>query len=376
MYSTPQSPPLMSRSLYKDTLDFLIRCSTIEVEGNHLRRLQLMAAMVGSCMRTKHCSLEGISRQEGEDERQSESRVKQAKRWLMSKWTDWETFFAPYIAPLLGQMARSGQLVFIIDGTETGQGCATLMLSVVWKNYAIPVVWMTREGEKGHFTDAQHTDLVRKCLSLLPTSGQFRVVLLGDGEFDGQSLRELCWDNNWEFVLRTSLDRRVDVGGETARIDSLLPLLDSQRIVFIENGCGRDNALLWKDKGFKDPIPLLTNMDLGAMACRYYRYRFKIETMFKQMKSAGFHLHKSMLANPQRICNLMLVLAIAFIFTFCVGLLIKECDKAVLAPITRADRVSSMGLITLAQKAFAHLTDLAYYLFYNLAKNFVTFLSS
>lgn len=365
----------MSRSLYKSTLNFLIRCSKSPAKGNHLRRLNVLAGMVSSCIRTKRCSLEGISRPEDEDMRQSESRIKQAKRWLMSKWTDWDTFFAPYIAPLLYRLAEKGEIVIAMDGSETGQECTTLMLSVIWGKYAIPIVWAARKGGKGHFSDAAHTELARKCLSVLPIGRQCRIVLLGDGEFDGQGLRALCWDSGWEFVLRTSLDRQVDLGGEQGRLDSVLPLLEDRTIVFLECGCGRDNALLWKGKGFDSPIPLLTNMELGQMACRYYKLRFKIETMFKQMKSAGFHLDKSMLSCPERVANLLLVLSIAFIFTFCTGLLIKKCEKAVICPITRADRVHRMGPITLAQKAFSHVSDLAYYLFSILSKNLEDFFS-
>ena len=365
----------MSRSLHKSTLNFLIRCSNVPAQSNHLRRLNVLASMVSSCIRTKRCSLEGMSRPaEGEqDKRQSESRLKQAKRWLMSKWSDWDIFFAPYIALLLSRLMQKGEIILAMDGSETGQKCATLMLSVIWGKYAIPIVWISRKGGKGHFSDATHTELARKCLSILAQGLPCRVVLLGDGEFDGQGLRDFCWENGWEFVLRTSLDRQVNFGGETGRLDSVLPLLEGREIVFFEGGCGRDNALLWKSKKFDNPIPLLTNMDLGQMACKYYKLRFKIETLFKQMKSAGFHLDKSMLSCPERIANLLIVLSLAFIFTFCTGLLIKQCDKAVISPIVRADRVHRMGPITLAQKAFDHVSDLAYYLFSILSRNLEAF---
>ncbi len=131
--------------------------------------------------------------------------------------------------------------------------------------------------------------------------------------------------------------------------------------------------LLWKLREFNTPIPLLTNMDLGQMACKYYKRRFKIETMFKQLKSAGFQLHKSMLDQPQRIQNLIIILALTFIFTFGVGMLLKECANDVISSICRADRVHKMGPITLAKKAFAHVSDLAYYLFSIFSKNFNTF---
>jgi hypothetical protein len=366
----------MSRSLYKDTLNFLRRCSNLEVKGNHLRRLKVLAGMICACTRTKRCSLAGISVSSASDTRQSESRIKQAKRWLSSKWTDWDAFFAPYIAYLLHHLAKSGELILVIDGSETGQGCCTLMLSVLWRGYAIPIVWFTRQGPKGHFSDQAHTDLVRQFSQIFCPAQACRIVLLGDGEFDGIQLRDYCQEQGWEYVLRTSLDRPVDFGGESGRIDALLPLLLKRKLVFIEHACGRSHAILWKGKGFNDPIPLLTNMDVGEMACQYYKRRFRIETLFKHLKSAGFQLQKSMLANIERIQNLIIVAAMAFIFTFCIGLIVKEQPAVVVASFLRFDRMHKMSPITVAQLALDDHSDLAYYIFSMMSKNFADFFSS
>jgi hypothetical protein len=142
--------------------------------------------MICSCIRTKNSSLEGISRPEGACEKQSESYVKQAKRWLSSKWTDWETFFAPYTEQFVNTIASKGELVLILDGSETAAGCVTLMLSVLWRGYAIPLVWITREGTKGHFTEDIHIEVLELSKKILPDG--CRIVLLGDGEFDGERL--------------------------------------------------------------------------------------------------------------------------------------------------------------------------------------------
>jgi len=367
---------LMSRSLYKDTLDFLRKRSEHEVKGNHLRRLKILAKMIHSCAKTKRCSLSGLAGTRACDIRQSESRIKQVKRWLCSKWTDWDAFFAPYIAYLLKHLAKSGELVLAIDGSETGQDCCTLMLSVLWRGYAIPIVWLTRKGPKGHFSDQVHTDLVRRFHQILNLDGTCRVVLLGDGEFDGTELRTYCQEQGWEYVLRTSIDRQIDFGGEQGRIDQLLPLLDDRSVAFIENGCGISHAVLWKAKGFEHPIPLLTNMELGQMACQYYKRRFKIETLFKQLKSAGFQLQKSMLRDPERIQNLIIVATMAFIFTFCIGLIVKEQPADVVTVFLRFDRMHKMSPITVAQKAMQDHSDLAYYIFSMLSKNFAEFFSS
>lgn len=361
----------VSQSLYKSTLDFLIRQSPVRPKGNHLRRLNTFAAMICSCIRTKSSSLEGISRPEGTSEKQSESHVKQAKRWLSSKWTDWETFFAPYAEQFLLKIASKGELVLVMDGSETAAGCVTLMLSVVWRGYAIPLAWVTREGAKGHFSEDVHIQVLEMAKKIIPTG--CRIVLLGDGEFDGERLRGMCKGLKWEFVLRTSLDRKVDCGGESAHLGKLYPAEGSQ-IVFLEDACQGDNAILWWAKGFEAPIPLLTNMDLGEMACEYYRRRFKIETLFKQLKSAGFRLHKSMVEGAERVRNLILVVAFAFIFTFCAGLLMKKQPKAIVNSFARADRVNKMTPITLAQKCIDSALEFALSIFSNLSKNWDDFL--
>lgn len=287
------------------------------------------------------------------------------------------TFFAPYIAHLLTHLAKSGELVLVIDGSETGQNCCTLMLSVLWRGYSIPIVWMTRPGPKGHFSDQVHTDLVNRFSQIFVANHDCRIVLLGDGEFDGTKLRSYCEDQGWEYVLRTSLDRQVDFGtGESGRIDQLLLMLHDREMIFLEYACNASHAIMWKGKGFEQPIPLLTNMDLGQMACKYYKRRFKIETMFKQLKSAGFQLQKSMLNDPQRIQNLIIVAAIAFLFTFCIGLIVKEQPAALVAIFLRFDRMHKMSPITVAQQAMEDHSDLAYYIFSILSKNFAEFFSS
>jgi len=277
---------------------------------------------------------------------------------------------------LLGHLAKKGELVVIMDGSEVGRGCCALMLSAVWKGYAIPVVWTARKGPKGHFPDQMHTDLAALLWQLLSTLHPCRVVLLGDGEFDGPLLREWCQSRGWEYVLRTSLDRQVDCGGESARIDTLLPLIGRGGHIFLQYGCGASHAILWRKKGFEDPIPLLTNIDLGAMACKYYKRRFKIETLFRQLKSAGFQLHKSMVGCSERIQKLLIVVAMAFIFTFCIGIIVKKQPCQLVVGFLRFDRMQTMGCITVAQKALDAQSDLAYYIFSMLTKNFHDFLAN
>ncbi|MDZ7935222.1 MAG: transposase [Emticicia sp.] len=307
-----------------------------------------LSAMICSCMTSKKSSLESLSKNYDGKAFQKESYIKQSKRFLSSKWVDWNSFFAPFISPIVSQLALKGELNLIIDGTQTAGNCNTLMLSVIWRKYAIPLVWLTKVGEKGHFLENIHIDLLDLASNIIPKN--CRVVILGDGEFDGKLLRQRIQDLKWEYVLRTSKDRKIDSGcGEEVRFDQV-GLTSDQETTFISGASESSNAIYWLGKGFEEPIYLLTNMDLAEMACLYYRRRFKIELLFKQLKSAGFNLQKSMLEGEVRCSNLIMVLAFAFIFAFCLGLLVKKQAKEVINKIYRFDRIEIIRPIALAQK--------------------------
>ena len=112
-------------------------------------------------------------------------------------------FFCTLHQNIAKKIALKGELVLVIDGSETAGDCETLMLSVIWRKYAIPLAWLTKKEEKSHFPEDWHVELTTLTATIIPSD--CRVVLLGDGEFDGQKLRAKCKYLKWEFVLRTIL---------------------------------------------------------------------------------------------------------------------------------------------------------------------------
>jgi len=67
--------------------------------------------------------------------------------------------------------------------------------------------------------------------------------------------------------------------------------------------------------------------------------------------------------------NLLLVVAFAFIFTFCIGILLKNDSKATIAAFARWDRLDTMRPITLAQKCLSKAMEIANLIFSNFSKN-------
>lgn len=298
----------------------------------------------------------------------SESKIKQFKRFIMNKYTDQESFYLPFILPLLEKLSSAGELVFAIDGSTAGKECMVLMVSVIYKKRAIPIVWIARKGKKGHLPESFHCELIEKIIAIVPENS--RKILLGDGEFDGNSLQELLRVNGWNYVLRT---RKDTVAKEGYNDDFCLKSLGTGRgeyffisdILITQQQYGPVNLLVWHNKKYKEALYLLTNFDFPAEISRYYKKRFMIETFFADQKTKGFQLHRSRLDDPERIIHLLIAACLAYIFLLLVGL--QATNHQLLAQIHRKIRCD-WSLFTVGKRAFQHLIDQRtwYRLSYNL----------
>lgn len=368
MWFSSKNPPVhMRQSAHKDILNFLQQVIPEARNGQMRRRFCLMTSLIQGCIRNGRCGLESLS--EATDAYQTQKKsslLQQSKRWISNKWTDWQTFYLPFARHFLQSLAAKGEIIFIIDGSQTGAANTTLMLSVLCKGFAIPVAWVVKKGEKGHFPDEMHADLLKMVAQICPAG--CRIVLLGDGEFDSQALQEWCVNKHWIFVVRTSADRLIDFDGEVARFDSLQTTLS---ICFIPSALPLANAVYWRGKGHSKPLFLLTNLELSYEACHYYKRRFKIETLFKHLKSAGFYLHKTRLKCTTKLTNLIIVAAFAFVFSFCMGLFIKENEPVERVElIVRKDRLPKIDPIAIAQLAIKHNSESVLIFFSDISKNF------
>jgi hypothetical protein len=299
-----------------------------------------------------------------------ESRIKFVKRWVSNKWTDYKVHFLPSISWLLQRLSRAGELVLAMDGSEVGNGCTALMLSVVWKSRAIPVCWVVRTGSKGHFPEEMHVALLDMAWEILPSD--CRKVLLGDGEFDGCGLQARCRELGWEYVLRTSKDAVLHEDGEAFPFGRLSPAKGQRHfflpsVHFTSKKYGPVNAVVWHGPKHKDPVFLITSMELPHLACHYYKKRFKIETLFGDLKSRGFNVHRTKVSDPERVGNLLMLACLAFILVLCFG--INAPDLPYYAKFCRKDRCDC-SVFTLGARALAYCVDNALQFCLDISKNF------
>lgn len=321
-----------------------------------LRRMKVLCSMVSSILFSGRTELQQMALANPE-RKQHSSKVKQYKRLVMNKQVDLETYFFPYIIPLLKCLSTSGELVFSIDGSVVGRGCICLMFSVIYKGKAIPVVWDVYKRKKGHLPEKEHCALLKKLKELVPQD--CRVIITGDGEFDGCDWQSDILKMKWDYVLRTGKGKQItEACGDKFKAGSIC--LNEEETLFLE-GIGftkkelNANLFIWHGKGHKEPLILVTNLDFDAEIKRFYKKRFKIEPFFRDLKSQGFHINRSGLQHAKRLKRLLIAACIAYIF--CIMGSSKSYKTKFYDKFARTDR-ELLSLFQLGRRFILFLIDI------------------
>ena len=295
-------------------------------KGNAARHLNVLAGLVCGIVGSGKTNLPAIAGNVPFNA-QEESIVKQFERWAENKRIDVETYFLPCAKALLAALAPSG-LVLIMDGSVVGRGCLTLMVGVVYKKRVLPIAWLVVKGKKGHFPEDLHIAVLELAQPLIPEGAN--VKFLGDGEFDGVGLLATLNGWGWKYACRTGKNIKLYWEGEEFSYEDMGEAIGpgedfvAPNTLFTEKKYGPILAIAWWRKDCKEPIYLVSNMEVAEEACREYAKRFAIETFFSDQKSRGFHLHKSHISDPARLSRLMIAACFAYYWITYLGVAALE----------------------------------------------------
>lgn len=305
-----------------------------------------------------------------------------AKRFVDNKWTDFDTHYLPFLTKFLQAIIaftlHRSTLLLVIDGSQTGKGHATLMISIVWRNRGIPICWFVKKGSKGHFTEENHIALLEhahKILQPLLPDGM-SVKLLGDGEFDGVGLQESCLSCHWDYVVRTACDTVFYEDGDRFQAKAVTPAtgetcLFIPDLEFTEKRFRYVNFVCWHDsKKHEEPIYLISNLEEAMDIIEYYDQRFSIECLFKDLKSTSYNLHKTRLKSAFAISNLIIIAALAFIMVLSLGIQYEHSPLRKKVQRVRKDR-QVLSIFYFACKLLAYLleNDIGFSFSFQFSKN-------
>jgi len=324
----------------------LKKFSGAEHNGNEARHLNTLTALVCGIIRSRSVQLPKVARKAPTTEggyigcrTETESQVKRFYRWLKNEDVTQAIFFLPFAQQILNALSHD-TLVLLIDGTVVGRGCMALVIAVVYKQRALPIAWLVEKKKKGHFSEERHIELIQRVREMIPEVP--RVVLLGDGEFDGVDLQSIVNHCDWEYVLRTSETNNLCWEDQWFPYKETLSHVERGGVfvvpgaLFTQRGYGPVMGLTWWRKDCEEPIHLVTNMRCADEACRFYAKRFLIETCFSDGKGRGFNLQKSHLSVPERINRLLMATFLAYYWIVALG--VSAVQDGWQGVIHRADR--------------------------------------
>lgn len=252
---------------------------------------------------------------------QPASLAKRFQRFVKNERVIKEALFLPFAEMLLAHLA--GKRLFLsMDASQVGRNCMTLMVSVIYRQRALPLVWIVYEGRKGHTTADRHISVLQLLAMLLPSEAE--VVLLGDAEYDSVDLLDwvTTW-TSWRYVMRTEPRILINESGLAYRLSDLLSdqygTVAVADVLFSGRLFEAPMVVATWEQPHKKPLYLVSNHACLQDMVRFYGKRFKIETLFSDQKSRGFHIHKSHLRHPARVARLLLAAAIAYIWMIYLG---------------------------------------------------------
>ena len=121
-----------------------------------------------------------------------------------------------------------------------------------------------------------HLELLEELVSLVPATAS--VTFLGDGEFDSVALLDALEQLGWSWVCRTASNRVLFEGDERFRMQDVDVANERycylRQVGYSNERYGPVQVLVWQEPGYKEPVYLVTNLDVAEEAIWYYRKRF------------------------------------------------------------------------------------------------------
>jgi hypothetical protein len=294
-------------------------------KASTIKNTLLMVALILSGKTVNLWKLKaGVSKQLGNTGVDSRSHYQRLKRWL------WQEKATPGLWIQIAKASLSllgGQTdCFIIDGSSWKSGGLTyhfLTLSVLYQGVSVPIWWLEL-GRLGQSSQWHRQLLIRSALRLLDLQGK---VLLGDREYIGVEWFAALKRAGIGIVIRlrvSDYQAAIEASGTSiAKLEGKAKgqlgkviwqpfTLNSQSYTFVIVAYGNR-------RGKEEFLRLITTLT-PAEAVERYQQRYRIESMFKHLKTNGFNLEALHLEYGYKIRLMMAVVVLAYTLAVIYGL--------------------------------------------------------
>lgn len=221
------------------------------------------------------------------------------------------------------QAQTSGRMRLVLDGSKVGAGHQLLMVAILFRRRAIPLVWTWMRCAHGHSSVGKQLALLRYVQALLPAG--VPVLLVGDTEFESGLLQSQLQQWHWQYVLRQKPNNLVQLeqGADWRHFRDLVSKAGQSiwlpEVLLTARHALPVNLLAHWQRGEGQPWLLATNLPSRQATLRGYRLRMWIEEMFGDLKGHGFDLESTHLRHFTRLSRLTLLVVLLYIWLMTSG---------------------------------------------------------
>jgi hypothetical protein len=250
-------------------------------------------------------------------------REAEAKAGTHRRQLDLEACWAPWLNWVLEGWSGT-QLAVVLDATSLGSRFVLLVISVVYRGCAVPILWKVLIAGVKQPWKPEWEALLKTLRGRVPPA--WTVIVLADRGLYAQWLFEAIVQIGWHPMLRVNLGGSFRPEGwyHWVPFRQLVPAIGRRwqgyGTAFTQPKTRLNCTLLacW-EAGHDAPWLILTNVPPHAAEACWYGLRAWIEQGFKKIKSGGWQWQYTRMTDPNRAERLWLAIAITTWWLLAVG---------------------------------------------------------
>lgn len=294
----------------------------------NLARIKFISLFIIALTKVRTVSFESLARAFDVQADESSS-LRRIQRFISSYSLD-----SDLIAKLIFHLLpNKEQLTLTIDRTNWKFGKTDInifMLGIVYQGVAFPLLFSMLQ-KRGNSNSQERINLIERYINLFSIDTIDCIV--ADREFVGKQWLEYLNHNNLRYYIRIRNNFKVFVPrkNETVKAFWLFNAFRINEFVYYPNIVKINGQLCYLSgsKLSKGEYLILVSFNKPEKADYYYKQRWQIEMTFKAMKSSGFDIEKTHLADTKRVEKLIILIMVAFVWAYKVGIHIHQNVKQI-----------------------------------------------